>query len=37
MYLWILIAGGINSFLDAGGIGANDLANSFFQRMAQRC
>ena len=29
MYQWILIAGGINSFLDAGGIGANDLANSF--------
>lgn len=29
MYLWILIAGGINSFIDAWGIGANDLANSF--------
>lgn len=29
MYLWILIAGGINSFFDACGIGANDLANSF--------
>jgi len=29
MYLWILIAGGINSFIDACGIGANDLANSF--------
>lgn len=29
MYLWVLIAGGINSFFDACGIGANDLANSF--------
>jgi len=29
MYLWVLIAGGINSFIDACGIGANDLANSF--------
>ena len=29
MYTWILVAGGINSFIDACGIGANDLANSF--------
>lgn len=29
MYLWIVIAGGINSFLDACAIGSNDLANSF--------
>ena len=29
MYTWILVAGGINSFLDACGIGSNDLANSF--------
>jgi len=29
MYTWILVAGAINSFLDACGIGSNDLANSF--------
>ena len=29
MYTWILVAGAINSFIDACGIGANDLANSF--------
>ena len=29
MYTWILGAGAINSFIDACGIGANDLANSF--------
>ena len=29
MYTWILIAGAINSFIDACGIGSNDLANSF--------
>jgi solute carrier family 20 (sodium-dependent phosphate transporter) len=29
MYTWILVAGAFNSFIDACGIGANDLANSF--------
>lgn len=29
MYTWILVAGALNSFLDACGIGSNDLANSF--------
>jgi len=29
MYLWILVTGALNSFIDACGIGANDLANSF--------
>ena len=29
MYTWILVAGALNSFLDAAGIGSNDLANSF--------
>lgn len=29
MYTWILVAGAINSFIDACGIGSNDLANSF--------
>src|SRR3989344_2662805 len=29
MYLWIVIAGAVNSFLNACGIGSNDLANSF--------
>lgn len=29
MYTWILVAGAINSFLDAGGIGANDLGFTF--------
>ena len=29
MYTWILVAGAINSFFDACGIGSNDLANSF--------
>ena len=29
MYTWILVAGAINSFLDACGMGSNDLANSF--------
>lgn len=29
MYLWIVIVGAINSFIDACGIGSNDLANSF--------
>jgi sodium-dependent phosphate transporter len=29
MYTWILVTGALNSFIDACGIGANDLANSF--------
>lgn len=29
MYTWILVAGALNSFIDACGIGSNDLANSF--------
>ena len=29
MYTWVVVAGAINSFFDACGIGANDLANSF--------
>ena len=29
MYTWILVAGALNSFLDACGIGSNDLANYF--------
>ena len=29
MYTWILVAGALNSFFDAAGIGSNDLANSF--------
>lgn len=29
MYTWILVVGALNSFLDACGIGSNDLANSF--------
>lgn len=29
MYVWIVVAGAINSFFDACGIGSNDLANSF--------
>ncbi len=29
MYTWIFVAGILNSFLDACGIGSNDLANSF--------
>lgn len=29
MYTWILVAGALNSFFDACGIGSNDLANSF--------
>ena len=29
MYTWILVAGAVNSFIDACGIGSNDLANSF--------
>lgn len=29
MYTWIVVAGAINSFFDACGIGSNDLANSF--------
>jgi sodium-dependent phosphate transporter len=29
MYTWIFVVGIINSFLDACGIGSNDLANSF--------
>ena len=29
LYLWVVVIGGINSFLDACGIGMNDLANSF--------
>ena len=29
MYTWILVAGALNSFLDAAGMGSNDLANSF--------
>ena len=29
LYTWILVVGAINSFLDACGIGMNDMANSF--------
>ena len=28
-YLWIVIAGGVSSFISAMGIGANDVANAF--------
>ena len=29
MYLWIVIVGGLASFYNSWGIGANDCANSF--------
>ena len=28
-YLWIVIAGGISSFISSMGIGANDVGNAF--------
>ena len=28
-YLWIVIAGGVSSFISAMGIGANDVGNAF--------
>jgi phosphate/sulfate permease len=35
-YLWIVILGGIFAFLDAFGIGANDVANSFATSVGSR-
>jgi sodium-dependent phosphate transporter len=35
-YLWIVILGGIFAFLDAYGIGANDVANSFATSVGSR-